>query len=217
MKRNRKSRSAGFTALEIAIASMVMCAVMGVGVAVAGSSSRAMRDCALRADLDARVQSTLERITHDLTTTSLGSLGAFPASPSWDSDLDYGRIASVDPANGVATWTPCRFQLDLDDGETADGTDQNRNRLVDERAIVAVENRGTGSERRVVVTRFVRALLAGETANGMDDNGNGLIDEEGLCFERNGRQLTIRITLERADADGKLVTRTAETTVALRN
>jgi hypothetical protein len=74
-----------------------------------------------------------------------------------------------------------------------------------------------GPEQRVVLTKLVRPYLEGELPNGMDDNGNGLIDEKGLSFVVDRNAVHIRITLERVDAEGRLVTQTAGTTVTCRN
>jgi hypothetical protein len=67
------------------------------------------------------------------------------------------------------------------------------------------------------LVNWVRELLEGELPNGLDDNGNGLIDESGLSFEIDGDTITIRLTLERFDAEGTLITRTVETAVTLKN
>jgi hypothetical protein len=83
--------------------------------------------------------------------------------------------------------------------------------------IVRRENAGTASERTIVLTRWVRELLEGELPNGEDDNGNGLIDEPGLSFDVIGEVWTIRLTLERPDNKGRLVTHTVQTSVKTRN
>ena len=215
--RSRARRSAGMTVLEIVCATTLMSLVAGIAVMVCSSSTLALRDGAMAADLDARAQTALDRIAHELRTAGVGTLGGFPASPLCDSRLDYGRIASVDPADGTPAWMPCRIELVLEEGETDDGTDENGNGLVDERVLVVTASRGQADERSVVLTRFVREALEGETADGSDENGNGLVDEEGLCFELIGRTLVVRLTLERANAQGELVTRTVETAVTLRN
>jgi hypothetical protein len=68
-----------------------------------------------------------------------------------------------------------------------------------------------------VLTHWVRELLEGEEENGIDDNGNGLVDERGFCVERFGETLVVRLTLQRADAEGHLLTRTAVTSTRVRN
>jgi len=62
--------------------------------------------------------------------------------------------------------------------------------------------------------------VEGEVFNGVDDNDNGLIDESGFCVERIGgtdETLAVHVTLARRDEDGRLLHRTARTTVRPRN
>ena len=68
-----------------------------------------------------------------------------------------------------------------------------------------------------VLARFVREYLEGEVPNGKDDNGNGLVDEMGLSFDSIGMVWTVRLTLERRDANGNLCTQTVQTAVKMRN
>ncbi len=60
-------------------------------------------------------------------------------------------------------------------------------------------------------------FLQGETQNSADDNGNGLEDEPGLCFDIEGGALNVRLSVARLDSNGQQVTRTVETSIALRN
>jgi hypothetical protein len=66
---------------------------------------------------------------------------------------------------------------------------------------------------------FVREYLEGEDQDDADQNGNGLSDERGLCFTYDAAAdaLTIRITVERLDSEGRRLISTAETSVRLRN
>jgi hypothetical protein len=107
--------------------------------------------------------------------------------------------------------------LELETGEQDNGLDDNGNGLVDEGVIVWTENPGLVDERRVIRSHWVREYLEGELPNGLDDNGNGLRDERGLCFSIEGDVLTIRITLERRDDDGRIHTKTVQTSVRVRN
>ena len=77
-------------------------------------------------------------------------------------------------------------------------------------------NPETNEEVRVVWTSLVSPYLEGEIPNGMDDNGNGLIDEKGLSFVVDRNAVTIRLTLDQL-VDGRMVTKTVQTTVTCRN
>jgi hypothetical protein len=79
------------------------------------------------------------------------------------------------------------------------------------------ENPGTVDERQVVWTSLVSPLLEGETVNGVDDNGNGLVDEDGLSFVIEGQRVTVRLTLQRLEVDGRRVQQSVESIVACRN
>ena len=101
-------------------------------------------------------------------------------------------------------------------GELDDGLDNNGNGLIDEGRLVLTENAGLTNDRRVI-TRWVAELLEGELDDGLDNNGNGLVDEPGFLVERIGESLIVRVTLQKRDAEGRLMTRTARTSVRLRN
>ena len=89
--------------------------------------------------------------------------------------------------------------------------------LIDECEAVLVMDENGPDEQTIVLAHEIREFLEGETQNGLDDNGNGLVDERGLCFERTGDDLALRLTLESRDREGRLVTRTLETSVYPRN
>jgi hypothetical protein len=84
-------------------------------------------------------------------------------------------------------------------------------------SVVWVQDLDAESPRELLLTNSVRSYAEGEVGNGADDNGNGLVDERGLSFELLGRTLTIRLTLEHRDPRGRVLTRTATTSVRLRN
>ena len=79
------------------------------------------------------------------------------------------------------------------------------------------QNVGEAGERIVVWSRTVSELLEDELFNGADDNANGIQDELGLSFVVQDASVTIRLTLERTDADGQVTQVTKETRVTCRN
>jgi hypothetical protein len=139
-----------------------------------------------------------------------------PLAPWGSSTLDF-QCNEGYGAGGVVWSAPVRLSFDYDGADPDDGADNDSDGLVDEGAIVRRVNPGSADETSVVLVNWVRELLEGELPNGLDDNGNGLIDESGLSFEIDGDTITIRLTLERFDAEGTLITRTVETAVTLKN
>jgi hypothetical protein len=203
--------------VELVCATTVMTVVMAAAALVATSGTETAEASNVRADLERRARRTVDLVARALVHASADSLAAFAASPSWDDVLTVDRPEAVDPADGSVTWSAWRFALELAPGETLNGADDNRNGLVDDGVVVLTRDWGTPGATRTVVCTGVRRYLEGETGNGADDNGNGLVDERGLCFERVGSTVTVRLTLEKRDGKGQLVTATARATVTLRN
>ena len=136
-----------------------------------------------------------------------------PLSSSW---LTFQVVVGME--DGVPVFgPPVRLEFELDPDETDDGLDNDGDGVADEGRAVLVRNAGLPGEVRVVLSHWVRELLQGEEANGIDDNGNGLIDEPGLSFDVEGGSLNVRLSLERPDPDGRLITRTLATSVLFRN
>jgi len=79
------------------------------------------------------------------------------------------------------------------------------------------QNVGEVEERIVVWCNTVSEMLEGELLNGYDDNGNNLDDELGLSFDKNGKSITIRMTLVTVDKEGRSREVTEQTTVTCRN
>ena len=80
-----------------------------------------------------------------------------------------------------------------------------------------VENLGEPDERRLVITRWVPELAAGELPNLLDDDGNGLVDEPGFYVQRQGETFLVRLSLQRRDAAGRLLSRSTATSTRIRN
>jgi hypothetical protein len=63
----------------------------------------------------------------------------------------------------------------------------------------------------------VTELYQGELANGADDNGNGLVTKRDCRSPRTGTWSPCALTCQRRDDGKRLLTKTAETAVRLRN
>jgi hypothetical protein len=121
-------------------------------------------------------------------------------------------------ADDAIQWGEWRqIGIELEPGELDDGMDNDGDGLVDERRVVWTEAPGTLDERRRVLVGGVRELDDGEIANGVDDDGDTLLDEPGLTFVLQGDVLRVRLCIEGIDERGVVRTRSAETSIHIRN
>jgi hypothetical protein len=198
------------------IAMATLSIVLGAVALAALQGQDAYKSGRMVSDLETRARRAVDQMVDDLRTARRAGLVPDPLAPWGSATLDFQRNEGYG-AGGVTWSAPVRLANETDDSDGNDGLDNDSDGLVDEGSVVRRVNPGAAGESRVVLVNWVRELLEGETANGLDDNGNGLIDEAGLCFESDGDTLTIRLTLERPDATGALITRTVETAVTLKN
>ena len=117
-------------------------------------------------------------------------------------------------AGGGVQWGPLTtIALELEPGEMDDGLDNDGDGFADEGRVVWTEAPGQPSERSVVLGQGVREYLQGETPNAADDNGNVLLDERGLSFASQDDVLTVRLTCQRLDDGGRVMTKTVQTSI----
>jgi prepilin-type N-terminal cleavage/methylation domain-containing protein len=211
----RIPRRAGFTLVE----SLIAVTLLGVlFLAVAQTSSRAsdaFDEGSLEHSLSVATHRALERLTHQATLANASGLSATLQSSFGDDELEFDL--PVDFAGTAVITMSVHYFTELEPGELDDGLDNDGDELVDERQVVEVLAEGQPDERRTVVVSGVAELFDGESANNLDDNGNGLTDEGGLSFSLEEDVLTLRLTCQRRDEGGRLLTKTGETAVRLRN
>lgn len=216
MRTNRTTR-AGYSLLEILVALAVLGIAIGAAALVGLRSEGTFRAESIRMTLDAQARKVLAKMTGELRASGSGSITALAESPAWDDAMTFDQVDAIQTGTGAIDWSTARVELRYDVGEIDDGIDNNGNGLIDEGRVVLIRNWGDPNEVETTLTRWVREYLDGEEFNGLDDNGNGLVDERGFVLERTGSTVKIRLTLERVDSDGRSATRTAETSVLLRN
>lgn len=210
----RKCR-AGFTLVELTIAASLLLVVLGTAAMVAASNARMYKAESVGSHLEGRASLAMDKIVRELRIAGIDTLDPDLQS-AHTSSVQYAQAVGIDAAGVV--WTPRRrleFQYAL--GEVDDGSDNNGNGLVDEGRVVLTTDEGGPEERALVITRWVAELLQGELANGIDDNANGLVDEAGFVLERVGETLIVRLTLQRRTDDGRLLTRSSQTSIRSRN
>jgi len=207
--------NAGYTILELMMSVVLLGTILTAIGLSARSASDMYRESQFEHELETQLHRTLELIATQLTVSGR-DLTPEPDTAFGTAALTFKRCDGWD--GDAPIWSqPLQIALQLEDGELDDGSDNNGNGLVDECVIVFVNDAGSPTAAETVKCHRVRELLAGEDFNGLDDNGNGLIDEPGLCFDVEGNVLTILLTLEGIDPDGRLVTKTDQTAVRIRN
>ena len=210
-------RSGGYSLIELLIALVLLSVIVGAIALIGGTGTRLFKTSATRGALEADARRALGRMQQELLSSDYSSLDTFPAAPLWDDRLVFDQPEEYSSRTGAIQWSSTVIEFRYEDGETDDGIDNDGDGLVDEGMAVLIKAWNDPKERTVVLCRGVREYLAGETPNGLDDNGNGLIDEQGLCFDLSQGNLTLRLSMERRDADHVLATRTFESSVWLRN
>jgi prepilin-type N-terminal cleavage/methylation domain-containing protein len=206
----------GFTLVEIMIA-MTILAVVGGAITLAIQSSMGVYSTATRVvDLEDQGRYTIQRIKGMLLATSQPMISPTPGSPASSNSIDFQR--AVGEVGLAITWGNLeRIQFQYEPSELNDGVDNNNNGLIDEGRVVWIQDVGLPTQRQVVLSKYVREFLQGETPAAGDENGNGLLNESGLCFDFAGNNVNIRMTIERFDSQGVLITRTFQSTITVRN
>lgn len=189
----------GWTLLEALLAVSLLGILIYKGATVLDSAQQSSETSTAEIVVEERSQIVLERIARAIMSSSRESLAPTSEAPLSTDQLRFQMNLGIE--DGAVVWSP---------PETI-GLESLDNELYWTKVPEA------GPEQRVVLTKLVRPYLEGELPNGMDDNRNGLIDEKGLSFVVDRNAVHIRLTLERVDANGKLVTSTVETTVTCRN
>jgi hypothetical protein len=212
-----KALKRGVTILELAI-SMTLISIIGTSVLLVSSSgSQAMKQTALSALVQSNARAGVSALAARLVGAELTSmLPVDVIAPGSTTSIEYQRIIGF--LDGAVAWSNTeRIELEPSPTDANDGIDNNGNGLVDECRVVWTQNVGLANESRVVLVAWARETLAGEiSGNNIDDNGNGLVDEAGLCFDYDGRQLNIHLSLEiPSNGLDYAATRTVEKTMIL--
>lgn len=204
------------TLVELAIGLFLFASIVLVVGFATDRALAMLRQRRAEEEVATRAHRAIQRIAGEFMFASRGLLVPDPVLPLGSDALTYRRPEGV--VGEAVDWSaPMTLRFEYESGELDDGVDNNQNGLVDEGVVVWIENEGQAGERRSAWVSGVREFLAGETFNGADDNGNGVSDERGLSFTIQDDVLTIRLTLEGRRASGILITKSAETSVHVRN
>lgn len=191
---------AGFTLVEAVIALALIGLVVTKLTLVMGDAQKAHTEETMAMALEDQAMELIDKIAYAIVGSSVDSLDPENVTaPFFAPRMRY--TVSLGVEDGKPVWSePEEIGLAEESGELYWG-----------------QNIGAESERRVVWANTVSELLEDELANGVDDNGNELADEFGLAFVLDGANVTIRLTLERIDDEGKRIQVTRWTSVTCRN
>lgn len=217
MKFRTKRKQSGFTLVETCITFTVLALILSAVGAVTLAGRDVYQEGMSVATLEARARRALERMATELTAGVKTTLTPNPNTNLGSSSLQFqsgtGFSAGTQSLSGLTS-----IQLESDPNDPDDGIDNDSDGLIDEGQVVLVRNLGQADEIRTVLCKGVRKYLEGETANVADDNANGVVDERGLSFHADADgTLTLRLTLQARDPKNRLMVRTVETSVHMRN
>ena len=217
MRDPASNRSAGFALLESMVALTLFTAFIGGAIVLSNIVGRSYRTESVALELSTLSSDALGQIAHRLRSSDAQALTPpFAAGVTTDT-VDYLEGLGFDGA-GVLWGPPEQLTFEYDPGDPDDGVDNDGDGLVDEGRVVWIRNPGIAGEVRSVLCNHVTEDFDGETpGNLVDDNGNGLVDEGGLCFEYQEGRVVAHLSLARMGPEGRLMTKTARRTIALRN
>ncbi len=200
MRRAVPGREAGFTLLEMSVALVLLVVVIGNVYSLLRSSSKALGAQNVHFDIDTQARRAMDRISMAIVGASEATLQIPTGAPFFTDQLNYKESLGIQ--DGVVVSSPeQRIELSNVDGGQ----------------VVWIQNPGASGEKRVVWSKNIPQFLQQELDNGADDNSNGIIDETGLSFVKEGRSITIFLTVRRTTADGHVFEKSLQDTVTCRN
>jgi prepilin-type N-terminal cleavage/methylation domain-containing protein len=217
MNAPRNSRRSGFSLLELTIVILILSCVMGSVALFQMANRNSVVESATVGDAQSRAHEALERVLRELDGASLTRLIPDPTGLLGTDSIVFQKSAGVDAAGNIIWSTQTQLALAMDDGETANGLDDNQNGLVDERKLTITYDFGLAGARTDTIAHCLPALAPGELANGADDDGNGVIDEKGFNLQRLGNLLTIRLAVQARAGSGDWATWSESSQLRLRN
>jgi prepilin-type N-terminal cleavage/methylation domain-containing protein len=213
---SRSSRS-GFTLIEVAIVATILSVVIAAVGVFELSNRKTLEQTSAIGVAQELAHKSLERVLKELDGASIATLVPDPTGALGADVIVFQKSTGVDAGGAVVLSARTQIALAMDDGETLNGADDNRNGLTDERKLTVTYNYGTGAARTITIAHRVCALFPGETLNGADDNGDGVIDEKGFNVRRVGNLLSLRLAVAARGSGGSWVTWPENSTLRLRN
>lgn len=200
MRRAASNHRAGFTLLEMTVALLLLVVVVGNVFTLLRQSSKTIAAQNRSFDIDTQAQRAMDRIAMALVGASEATLQDPQQSPFFTNWLTYKEPLGIQ--DGVLVESPLQK---IQFTNTSGGE------------VTWIENPGTAQEKRVIWSKNIAPFLQQECDNGLDDNTNGIIDETGLSFVKQGKSITIYLTVRRFTPDGHMLEKKLEDTVTCRN
>ncbi len=210
-------KRAGLSLVELMIGVVILSLLLGTMAVVVSSGQGAYAQDLVNSHVDALARRTVDHLVGELIVADRSSVVLTPGAPFGASAVSYQRGQGW--GGGLVISPTSSLQLVLMPNEIDDGIDNDGNGLIDECRIIFTPDVVGAPGLSVSRVNYVRELLEGELPNGLDDNGNGVADEGGLfmTFDAATGIFTAQLTLERVGSDGRLVTRTLDSAVRVRN
>ncbi len=194
----------GFTLLEMSVALVLLVLVLGNVYSLLRRSSKALGAQNSAFDVDTQAQRAMDHITMAIVGASESTL-----------TNKSGGSPSVAPFSMDAMLY--KESLGVQDGQMVSSPQQRIEFTNTTGEVTWIENPGTAEEKRVVWSKNIPPFLQEEIANSIDDNHNGIIDETGLSFVKDGKSITVYLTVKRTTPDGHIYEKKLQDTVTCRN
>jgi prepilin-type N-terminal cleavage/methylation domain-containing protein len=193
------TRRAGFSLVELMVVTAILSVVVAAVTMVLISSSRGQRTGVAVSDIHADGRRILDTLSDDLrrsiVAAGLPELDQNANGKDWT--IRIAKVTGYDSL-GLTFGTPIVYTVEIAPGEADNGADDDGDGLVDERRLVRED---TDAGTSVVLTDQIRGDVAG-----------------GFAIAATGaRTYQITVTLETTDAARRVVRRTFQTVVLVRN
>ncbi|MAB79284.1 MAG: hypothetical protein CMJ89_08015 [Planctomycetes bacterium] len=199
MNPKRTHKRGGFTIIEALIAMALVGLVLTKLTMVVTQAQKAHTNEVATMVLEDQAAQVLDRVAFAIIGSDADTIDPVVEAPFSTDELSF------------------RISMGVEEGEVIWGNPEQIGLRGDGSQLYWGQNVGEVEERIVVWCNTVSEMLEGELLNGYDDNGNSLDDELGLSFDKNGKSITIRMTLVKVDKEGRSREVTEQTTVTCRN
>jgi len=197
------------TIVEMTISSAVLVVVLSIAATAILRAQGAAAGVAVRVETERRSSAAMERVTALLADCAGTTVAGNVAPPSGASSITFRERTGWN-AGSVIYGDVTTIQWESDPLDPENGTDDDRDGLVDEGRVMWLSGTGPNAKSAVLVQNVANRLEGETGGDNLDNNGNGLVDERGLSFVLAGGRLSVRVTVERRERDGQVRRETSE-------
>lgn len=201
--RTSPSRQAGFSLVEVLIASTILVMLLTNVWMVTQAGQVAAQSGLFNMALNDEVNQTYDRISFAIMAADSDDVDGAGRAPFASTRVEYSSTLGLN--DGTVVQGPVE-QIEWVSTQERDGR------------VVWREQIASASPREVTWSNSIPISFKGEVdANGNDDNHNGVIDEGGLGFTKESNRVDIYLTVERPDSNGVRQAEHKISTVMCRN